>query len=441
MVTSLVRVDDAFTDDEIVEWLRRRVGAGMVDVVDEFETLTIRLTTDVWQEAARLLKEEPRLAFTMFDTLFGIDAREDGFDVVAILYSVETGRRVLLRTRADGGREQPSVPTLTGVFVGADFHERETWDMFGIDFAGHASLAPRILSVENFEGWPLRKDFHLATREAKPWPGIKEPAETDEDGNVIVKPVGIGEAVGPMPLDEIMAEQARAANPELVAAAEAAQAAAEEGDDGGGDEEPAPVGREEGHHDLAQHGAGDGGTPAVEAAVLEDGEMAGIQDPDALRAAAAEHRADRAREIAAEGLVTGTGEGEEVPAGDPDAFDVHGRSPAKEAVGADTRSRDEVDVDEAVDRGEVDDDPEVASLNDPATTSMSRGLDTDLEKDGPSPRDDGPVRPDETYEDGDAASNVEVGSVDAAAAAEGADGTEGGPDGEAEHGETEEDQS
>jgi NADH:ubiquinone oxidoreductase subunit C len=413
MVTSLVRSEDAFTNEEIVEWLRRRLGDGVVDVVDEFETFTIVLTTDVWQDAARTLKEEPRLAFTMFDSLFGVDAGEEGIDVVAVLYSVETGRRVLLRTRADGGREQPSVPTLTGLFRGADFMERETWDMFGVEFEGHDSLAPRILSVENFEGWPLRKDFHLATREAKPWPGIKEPAETDEDGNIIEKIPGIGEAVGPMPLDEIMAEQARAANPELVAAQEAAEA--------GDADEAAGERTDAGHVDVAVHGAGSGGTAEIEEEVAEGGEMPGITDPDEQRARAAEHRADRARAIAQEGLVTGSGEGSEVPAGDPNAFEVHGSTPAKEAVGADTRGKDEIDVAAAVERGEIEPDTDAESLNEPVTGSMSEGLTTDAEKDGPNPRDEGPVRA-EVPDAESGASNEAVGLSDVAAEADADDG-------------------
>jgi NADH:ubiquinone oxidoreductase subunit C len=45
--------------------------------------------------------------------------------------------------------------------------------MFGIEFDGHPGLEPRLLTVENFEGWPLRKDFHLTSRVAKPWPGSR----------------------------------------------------------------------------------------------------------------------------------------------------------------------------------------------------------------------------------------------------------------------------
>jgi len=304
MVTALARRDESFTGDELVAWLRRRVGEDLLEVVDENETTTLVLTGERWAESARLLKEEPRLAFTMFDSLFGVDAGDEGFDVVAILYSVETGQRVLLRTRAAGGREAPTCPTLTDVFAGANWHERETWDMFGIEFTDHPGLAPRILCAENFEGWPLRKDFFLATREAKPWPGIKEPAELDEDGNVIEKVPGIGEAVGPMPLDELMAEQARTANPEMVAAQEA------------GDE---PAGEVE-----------DEVTEPANAVPDAPDEPEAAQSADQVRAAAAEARARLADQIAADGPVGGEGDGAPVPAGDPSVFDdLDHRGPAQ----------------------------------------------------------------------------------------------------------------
>ena len=82
---------------------------------------------------------------------------------------------VLLRTRVP--REAATLPTLTGVFRGAAWHERETHEMFGIDFDGHPGLVPLLLP-DGFEGHPLRKEFVLASRVAKPWPGAKEPGES-----------------------------------------------------------------------------------------------------------------------------------------------------------------------------------------------------------------------------------------------------------------------
>jgi NADH-quinone oxidoreductase subunit C len=76
--------------------------------------------------------------------------------------------------------ESPSLATATEVFRGASWHERETHEMFGIDFVGHPYLVPLLLP-DGFEGHPLRKEFVLAARVAKPWPGAKEPGESDKD--------------------------------------------------------------------------------------------------------------------------------------------------------------------------------------------------------------------------------------------------------------------
>ena len=67
--------------------------------------------------------------------------------------------------------EDPSIETWTKVYAGADWHERETWEMFGITFVGHPNLR-HIYLPGDFEGHPLRKDFPLLPRIVKPWPGI-----------------------------------------------------------------------------------------------------------------------------------------------------------------------------------------------------------------------------------------------------------------------------
>ena len=209
----LARRDDAFSPEETEQLLRERLGDAIVGTCTEYATFTVEVANESFAEVAEVCRDERVLAYDFFDCLLGIDAREEGFDVVAVLYSTSTGNRICLRTRCPGGREEPTCPTLTGVYRGADWHERETWDMFGIEFTDHPGLEPRILTVENFEGFPLRKDFHLAARVVKPWPGVKEPAELDEDGNVIERVPRIGDAPGPYELDKAMAEQAKLANP------------------------------------------------------------------------------------------------------------------------------------------------------------------------------------------------------------------------------------
>ena len=210
----LARRESAFSPEEIAELVAERLGDDVVvGTSTEYATFTLEVASAAFADVAALCRDERVLAYDLFDCLFGIDARDEGFDVIAVLYSTSTGNRVCLRTRCPGGRETPTCPTLTGVYRGADWHERETWDMFGIEFTDHPGLEPRILTVENFEGWPLRKDFHLASRVVKPWPGVKEPAELDEDGNVIERVPRIGDAPGPYELDKAMAEQAKLANP------------------------------------------------------------------------------------------------------------------------------------------------------------------------------------------------------------------------------------
>ena len=71
---------------------------------------------------------------------------------------------------------KPRLATATGVYRGAAWHERETHEMFGVVFDGHPGLGPLLLP-DGFDGVPLRKDFVLAARRAKEWPGAKEPGE------------------------------------------------------------------------------------------------------------------------------------------------------------------------------------------------------------------------------------------------------------------------
>jgi NADH:ubiquinone oxidoreductase subunit C len=208
MSSVLARRSRALTPEETESLLRDRLGDGIIGSTLAYRTFTVHVAPSAWVETLRRCRDEPLLDLDLFDSLFGVDAREDGFDVVAVLYSTSTGNRLCLRTRCEGGRDTPVCPSVTSVYRGADWMEREAWDMYGIEFDGHPGLEPRILTVENFEGWPLRKDFHLASRVVKPWPGVKEPAELDEDGNVIERIPGIGDAPGPYVLDEAMAAQA-----------------------------------------------------------------------------------------------------------------------------------------------------------------------------------------------------------------------------------------
>jgi NADH-quinone oxidoreductase subunit C len=137
-----------------------------------------------WADAVAAARDA---AYSFFDWLSAVDQTDDGeapgFDVVCHLLDPSTPgslRRLLLRTRLPEGRALPSV---TGLFRGAAWHERETHEMFGIDFDGFddgsgLGLRPLLLP-DGFEGTPLRKSFVLAARASRPWPGAKEPGESE----------------------------------------------------------------------------------------------------------------------------------------------------------------------------------------------------------------------------------------------------------------------
>lgn len=98
--------------------------------------------------------------FMTFLDLCAIDhlGREPRFDVVVNLLSTEHGERVLIKVQLPS--DTPEMPTISLAFTGADFYEREAWDMFGIVFTGHPDLS-RILMPDEWEGHPLRKDFRV----------------------------------------------------------------------------------------------------------------------------------------------------------------------------------------------------------------------------------------------------------------------------------------
>jgi NADH-quinone oxidoreductase subunit C len=91
---------------------------------------------------------------------------------------LSAGRRITFS--ADLPTEKPVIDSLVGVYAGADWHEREAAEMFGIDFTGHPNLSALYLP-DAFEGNPLRKSFPLLSREVKPWPGKVDVEGMPED--------------------------------------------------------------------------------------------------------------------------------------------------------------------------------------------------------------------------------------------------------------------
>ncbi|MFG1909061.1 NADH-quinone oxidoreductase subunit C [Kribbella sp. NPDC048928] len=158
--------------------LEALTGAGIAaSQVDSFGPVAIDVPVESWVAAHEVLRDT--VGFTFFDFLSASDELKAGFRVVTHLADFWGGshvEHVLVRTLVP--REGAVLPTLSELYAGANWHERETHEMFGIGFDGHPNLITLLLPDE-FEGHPLRKEFVLASRVAKPWPGAKEPGESD----------------------------------------------------------------------------------------------------------------------------------------------------------------------------------------------------------------------------------------------------------------------
>jgi NADH-quinone oxidoreductase subunit C len=132
----------------------------------------------------QFLRDDARLAFVSFVDICGVDwpSREQRFDVVYHFLSPRQNLRIRLKVATD---EMTPVPSITSVFPGADWFEREAYDLYGILFTGHPDLR-RILTDYGFDGHPLRKDFPLT--------GFVEVRYDDEQKRVIYEPVRLAQA-------------------------------------------------------------------------------------------------------------------------------------------------------------------------------------------------------------------------------------------------------
>ncbi|MBT8213241.1 MAG: NADH-quinone oxidoreductase subunit C [Acidimicrobiia bacterium] len=119
----------------------------------------LRVPVDQWLEVATACKAA---GYEMFTDLTAVDylRRNPRFEVVAVLVSVEHVHRVRLLTGVPASN--PVVASISSVYPGANFYEREAFDMFGIVFSGHPDLT-RILMPDEWEGYPLRKDFSVGS--------------------------------------------------------------------------------------------------------------------------------------------------------------------------------------------------------------------------------------------------------------------------------------
>jgi NADH-quinone oxidoreductase subunit C len=130
-------------------------------------------------ELTRFLRDDPALQFVSFIDLCGVDypERAERFEVVYHLLSPRKNVRIRVKVSTD---ETTPVPSITGIYAGADWFEREAWDMYGILFTGHPDLR-RLLTDYGFDGHPQRRDFPLT--------GYVEVRYDDELKRVVYEPV------------------------------------------------------------------------------------------------------------------------------------------------------------------------------------------------------------------------------------------------------------
>lgn len=149
----------------ILERLTERFGAAVLETSSAHGDDVAVVTREVWKAAAEFIKSDPQCQCDYFVDLSAVDQcdpgrddldMDDRFEVYVIAYSLKLKHRVRLKTRISGA--SPTLPTLVGVWAGADWMEREAFDMFGVKFVGHPDLR-RILMYEEFQGHPLRKDY------------------------------------------------------------------------------------------------------------------------------------------------------------------------------------------------------------------------------------------------------------------------------------------
>ena len=164
--------------DEATSRLRAQFGADIVDAAEQHGHTVVTATRERYHDVCRFVRDEPEFACDYADFTSGVDwGEERGFEVVTHLFSTTHHHNV--RVKVVVPYDDAVVPTVSDLWATCDWHERETDEMFGIRFMGHPQPVKLLLS-EPFEGHPLRKDFALMTREAKPWPGAVEGEEDEE---------------------------------------------------------------------------------------------------------------------------------------------------------------------------------------------------------------------------------------------------------------------
>ena len=170
-------MSEALTD--LAAYLAEKLGAKIAEPVIAYGELAVTVEPHDLIDVLSFLKRDVQSQPGSFIDGCGAEdlGRERRFDVVYHLLSPRQNQRIRVKVLAD---EETMIPSATAVFPGADWYERETYDLYGVLFSGHPDLR-RILTDYGFEGHPLRKDFPLT--------GFVEVRYDDEVKRVVYEPV------------------------------------------------------------------------------------------------------------------------------------------------------------------------------------------------------------------------------------------------------------
>lgn len=172
-------------------------GEGVGELVIERGDLVVTVQPAALAAVLKSCKESPQLAFEMLVDITAVDwldAREKRFEVVYQLLSLTKTQRLTIKVPL--GEDRPEVVTATALWRGANFLEREVWDMFGIRFEGHPDLR-RILMYEEFVGHPLRKDYPVQGKQPRVQlrsPEVENTARKMQRGDLVTIRAKKGEA-------------------------------------------------------------------------------------------------------------------------------------------------------------------------------------------------------------------------------------------------------
>ena len=168
---------------ELGESIKAALPGAVSEYAVAFEQLTVSVDASKIVDVVKFLRDDPALRFVSFTDITAVDypGREKRFDVIYHFLSPTLNERVRLRAEAD---ENTQVPSIIDVFPGADWFERECYDLYGVIFTGHPDMR-RLLTDYGFDGHPLRKDFPLS--------GFVEVRYDDQEKRVIYEPVRLNQ--------------------------------------------------------------------------------------------------------------------------------------------------------------------------------------------------------------------------------------------------------